>query len=355
MNIKPAFLLFALFIGLNGTLLAQISNPSGLIEPVEPEDIWAKTLEGNHYNEFWNYQFYLDDGMTVHITFSAANFGTFKSPVSGAQISIYNFDGELYQASKEYPIGNLIQDRQNYRFQLQDDREIYFQGQLPNEHRVKINTSKSGISYDIDLRLSNIHKGVKWGDGFFRIGNDRIGIITHIPFANVRGHVTVNDTRKDVRGTAYMDHTFQNQTTAKLVHSGYRFVHHSNKQNWDLLFFMLPKHTDDYSTIGYRLKKQDGQMEIMGIERIERMTEAEAFGEKIARIIDLRLEGSAPLRVSRTQDNQKFSVLGELGWLAKKAAKSFLGGEVINIRGEAILMESGNRPKRGYYNFYKID
>lgn len=334
---------------------AQVSNPEGRIEPVPDDDIWAKTLDGNHYNELWNYQFYLNDGIVVHIAFSVANFGTFKSPVSGVQMSIYNLDGELYQVSREYPVHYLIQDKENYMFQLRDERTIYFRGKLPNEHEVRVGFSKDGVHYDVDLTLTNIQKGVKWGDGIFNIGNEEVGIITHIPYAEVQGTIVVNDIEKRVRGTAYMDHTFQDQATTSLVHSGYRFIHQTNKQNWDHLYFFLPEETGNNKTIGYRLEKKNGELKVNGIEYIDRLAKGDAFGEDIARILDLRLDDSSEIRVSRTANLEKFSVLGELGWLAKKAAKSFLGGEVIYLRGEAILMESGNRPKRGYYNFFLID
>lgn len=355
MKLKFLLLFLILVFLQNSPIHAQISNPKGDIKPATDDDIWAKTLEGNNYNELWNYQFYLNDGMIVHIAFSVANFGAFKSPVSGVQMSIYNFDGELYQVSREYPIHYLIQDKENYMFQLRDERTIYFRGKLPGQHEVRVGFSKNDVRYDVDLKLNNIHKGLKWGDGIFHIGDEDVGIITHIPYAEVNGTVKIDDIEKKVRGTAYMDHTYQDQATTDLVDSGYRFVYQKDKQNWDHLYFFLPEEKGKNKTVGYRLAKENGDLMINGIEFIDRLSKGKAFGEDVARILDLRLDDSSEIRVSRTADLEKFSVLGELGWLAKKAAKSFLGGEVIYLRGEAILMESGNRPKRGYYNFFLID
>lgn len=355
MSFKLSLLSLALLFLYQTSISAQISNPNANIEKTSDNDIWAKTLEGNHYNEFWNYQFYLNDGLTIHITYSVANFGSFKSPVSGVQVSVYNFDGNLYQAPREYPISYLIQDRKTHTFRLREGRNIYFRGKLPQQHEVRVNFSKDDVTYDIDLRLNNIHEGLKWGDGLFQVGREEVGIITHIPYAGVQGKVAINDHEKKVQGTAYMDHTYQNQTTTRLVHSGYRFVHHADKENWDLLYFMLPEHSNNNKTIGYRLVKENGDISVNGIENIDRLTTGDALGIDIARILDLNLENSEEIRISRTADFERFSVLGGLGWLAKRAAKSFLGGEVVNVRGEAILMETGNRPKNGYYNFFKID
>lgn len=336
-------------------LQAQYSNPEGNIEPVSDTDIWAKTLEGSHYNEMWNYQFYLSDGITVHIAFSVANFGSLKDPVSGVQMSIYNLTDEVQQVSREYSIKYLIQDREENIFRLRDQRTIYFKGKLPNEHRVHVEFTKNDVSYKVLLDFSNIQKGIKWEDGLYHIDDEDVGIITHIPYADVEGVVKVNDVEKHVRGTAYMDHTYQDRTATDIVKSGYRFVHQENKQNWDLLYYLLPEDASENKTVGYRLTNKDGKISLNGVQQITRMNSSEAFGVDIARIMDLRLADQSRVRISRTKDFEKFSILGELGWLARKAAKSFLGGEVISLRGEAILMEDGNRPKRGFYNFYVVD
>lgn len=356
MKMKKYYLIFiALFLLFQNPLSAQYSNPEGGVQPTSENDIWAKTLEGSHYNEMWNYQFYLNDGLMVHIAFSVANFGSFKDPISGVQLSIYNLDGELHQVSREYSIDYLIQDREQSMFQLRDERTIYFKGKLPYEHKVHVEFTKHDVHYKVLLDFTNIQDGVKWGDGLYHIGDDDVGIITHIPYAEVQGTVQVDNVEKTVRGTAYMDHTYQDRATTDILSSGYRFVHHDNRKNWDLLYYLLPKNRSQNKTVGYRLTNKDGKLTVTGVEHIARMNSSEAFGVNFARVMDMRMEDESEIRVSRTEDFEKFSILSELGWLARKAAKSFLGGEVISLRGEAILMEDHNRPKRGYYNFYIID
>ncbi|MCC5940671.1 MAG: hypothetical protein JJU37_03950 [Balneolaceae bacterium] len=334
---------------------AQISNPNGALKYSSPDDIWAKTLVGSHYNEFWTYHFYLNDGLTLHITFSVANFGSLKSPVSGVQVSVDGLDDNIYQLSREYNINHLVQDKENHMFRLRQERDIWFEGKLPEEHRIRINTSKDGVDYNIDLNMANILKGYKWGDGKFQIGNEEVGIITHIPYAEVSGYVDINGNRKNVTGSVYMDHTFQHQTTTRLVDSGFRFVHHQDSKNWDIVYLLLPDDSNEKKTIGYRLKSVDGKVSLLGVNNISEMSKSSVFGENVARIVDLNLSSSGDIRLTRMEDSEKFSVLSELNRFARRAARTFLGGEVIHFRGEGVLTETGQRPKQGHYNYFIVN
>lgn len=354
-QMQKKIFIVSLILLLSTSANAQISNPVGNLNKASSDDIWAKTLVGSHFNEFWTYHFFLNDGLKVHITFSAANFGNLKSPVSGVQVSIDRLEGELYQLSREYNINHLVQDKENYVFRLRQEREIYFEGKLPDQQRIRIHTTKDGITYDIDLNVQNILDGIIWGDGIFRIGNEEVGIITHIPYAETSGYVEVNGKRRNVNGTVYMDHTYQYQTTTRLVDSGYRFIYHEDPQNWDIVYMLLPDDSRSRQTIGYRLLSKNGNIEVHGVENIERLTKSSVFGENVARILDINLNHADPIRLTRMEDSEKFSVLSELGRIARRAARTFLGGEVIHFRGDAVLMESGERPKHGHYNFFIVD
>lgn len=352
----PRLSFIALFLILfSSTGYSQISNPNGELTYSSPDDIWAQTLTGSHFNEFWTYHFYLNDSLTLHITFSVANFGSLKSPVSGVQVSVDGFDENIYQLSREYNINHLVQDKENHIFRLRQERDVWFEGKLPYEHRIRIDTSKDGVHYDIDLDIHNILKGYKWGDGKFQIGSEQVGIFTHIPFAEVSGYVAINNKRKDVTGTVYMDHTFQNQTTTRLVDSGFRFVYHQDSRNWDIVYLLLPEDTTDKQTIGYRLKSVDGKVTLQGVENIAELRKSSVFGEDVARTLDLNLSSSNDIRLTRVEDSEKFSVLSELNRFARRAARTFLGGEVIHFRGEGVLTESGQRPKRGHYNYFIVN
>lgn len=343
---------------LPGGILAQISNPAGGLTEIAPEKIWPQTLRGSHYNEFWNYHIYLDDGTKVHITYSVANFGSLKSPVSGVRLSVL-FPGkngpEIYQVSREYGIEHLVQDEPNDRLQLRAERDLFFEGKLPETHRVRIFTRKDGNQFDIDLTFSNISRGYTRGNGKFNVNGEQIGHLTHIPYAEVKGHVAVNNTRSEATGKAYMDHTYQFQATTSLLKSGYRFVYLKDADNWDSFFFLLPEDGQEMKTVGYRLYKRDGEVRQAAIERITQITKGRVSGKNIALTMEIELDNGERLRITRSEDEETFSVLGELGWIARRAARTFLGGEIIDFRGTAHLLEDSQLPKTGEYNFFIVD
>tara|TARA_R100001143_G_scaffold63581_1_gene72421 strand:+ start:28042 stop:29109 length:1068 start_codon:yes stop_codon:yes gene_type:complete len=349
-------LLLSLFTFLSvNRVQSQVSNPTGTLHDTTEDEIWPHTLTGSHYNEFWNYQFYLNGDITVHITFSVADFGSLKSAVSGVQVSIYNLEGQLYQLSREYDIEHLVLDKEKFIFRNRMEREIFFEGKLPDAHRIRIQTTKNDVAYDIDLSLSNIQDGFKWGNGKYHIGSEEVGIITHIPYSEVSGYIEVNGVRKSAVGTAYMDHTFQNQTTTNLMNSGYRYIHHNSPNEWDLIYFMLPNNSTDQKTIGYRVEKSNGNLNLNGIEQIIHIDKSQIFDENVAQVIEVKFSDGHTTQILRTENHEKFSVLSELGRLARSVARRFLGGEVIHFRGEATLLEPAKRRKDGYYNFFIIN
>ena len=334
---------------------AQAENPRGTLQSASPDEIWPHTMTGSHFNEFWNYQFYLNDDIKVHIIFSVNNFGNLKSPVSGVRITVHGLSDKTYNLSREYNLDWLVLDKETFTFRPRLERDLYFEGRLPDEHRVFIDTSKDGVNYEIDFNFSNIQPGLVWGDGIFRLGNEEVGIITHIPYAEVTGRIKIDGHERQVNGTAYMDQTYQNQMTTRLIHSAYRFVYHGGPQNWDISYFMLPSDRGDRPTIGYRLNRTGEEVKLNGIQRIKEKTLSRAFGKQIAQNLTLELDNGHIMNLNRSHDDESFSVMGDLGWFARRAARTLLGGEVIDFRGEAYSRVEDEMPKMGEYNYFIIE
>lgn len=357
-RIRPLYLsalLLLLTPFATGETAVQISNPAGELREADPELIWVQTMDGRNYNEFWNYQFYFDNGIRLHLIYNLANFGGLKSPVSGVRVSIYYPDGEVKQVAREFPIERLLQDKDIHRVWLQPGKDLYFEGELPHEHRVVMRTSKDGDDFDIDLRFRNIEQGYMWGDGTFNVHDEQIGIVTHIPYARVSGHIVVNDRRERVSGTGYMDHTFQNQTTSRLVTSGFRFVNHRDRNNWEILYALRPRNNPDDRMIGYRLRKVNGEVELIGADRFYGADRGRAFGRRVSNNVRIGMEDGSEILLKREKDQEIYALFRELGWLARQGARTFLGGEVVDFRGNGVLEQSSGNSIRGHYNFFVID
>lgn len=340
------------FIG-TGSILAQ-GQPGGL-QLAASEDIRAKTLSGGHYSELWNYQIYLDNGMSLYIVFSVADFGRLKSAVSGIRVSMYGLDDDVYHINREYPVSDLLQDPENLEFNINPrQNNIWFKGKLPDEHEIYINTEKSGNRFKIHLKFHDIQAGYKMGDGLFDVDGEEVGIITHIPFAKVTGYAGINDHVPDVNGIGYMDHTWQFQSAARLFSSGYRFVYHRNVSEWDLIYFMVPAKRGQ-GPIGYRLYAEAGKVKLEGVAEVENISMPSDRNIKVPLMMDLFLESGAGLRVENQELTDVSSVFTELNWVARNLMRRIAGGKMVDYRGTGKMRVGESLPKKGYYNYSSIE
>ncbi|MGM0506866.1 MAG: hypothetical protein ACQER4_06735 [Bacteroidota bacterium] len=334
---------------------AQIIQPEGQLQPTDKDDFWPHTLSGNVFSELWTYQFYLEDGTKIHAAFSVGNFGSLKSAVSGLRLSVLFPDSETYHLAREYPLDKLVQDRENHQLRFHPERELYINGKLPEEHHVTINTQKDGVVFDLTIDFDNIQPGFKWGDGVYRIGNQDLGIITHIPYAEVHARGEVGEHTFDDTGTAYMDQTFQFQTTTKMLEEGYRFVRHHSPTQWDILYVLRPDNAHGDRALGHYVQQRGDSPELAGIENARVESRGRAFGKSVAHKVTFQRTGGDTLALERLKDEERFSLFAELGWLARRAARTFLGGEVIDIRGVGRMQDPYGSSLEGEYNFFIVD
>jgi hypothetical protein len=325
--------------------------PEGELQPTSADDLRPRT-EGNRYNEFWTYHIFLENDTQVYLSFTRANFGSFKSAVSGLRLSIINFDGENYEVAREFPQEYFsFSPEDNYRLQLRPGREIWFEGKLPEEQRIRVQTSKDGVEYDLDLQISNIVPGVSWGNGEFRYDGESIGIIMHIPYADIEGTIRLNDKEKAVRGSVYMDQTYQTTITPKILASGFRYIRHS-PDDWEIGYLLIPevrRETD--RIIGYSIGLRDGEV-MMWKPQLLTVGEMSRFSKSGRAPGRLKADFNPghSVSVQRIQDQERVSFLGELSRFSRRVVRGYLGGEVVEYRGKADI---NGQP--GYFNYFMIE
>lgn len=342
----------------NAPSAAQSSNgssqPAPELRPTQADDIWARTLSGSQYSELWNYQVYLENGMALYITFSATNFGKLKSAVTGIRVSMYGLDGKVYHLNREYPIDDLRQDRTEYKFDLNPrQNNIWFKGKLPDFHEIYINTEKGGHRFKINLQFSDIVRGYKLGDGIFELQGSEVGMVTHIPYARVTGYAGINNDVKDVKGVASMDHTWQNQNAMKHFTGGYRFVHHRDRGNWDIVTFMEPKGGNGSAT-GYRILSESGRV---SVQRVDRSIHEKHHSDKKVKapaLIEAHTN-SGVLKLATSETPDVSSLIADQGWLARQVIRGIVGGEIKNYRGEATLTLPNGTVKKGHFAYFAVE
>jgi hypothetical protein len=168
-----------------------VTSPEGGLRRDTQADLAPETRPGRTHNEFWTWQFRLNDGIQVQLNLSRVHFGTFKEPVCGADLAVMNFAGRNAFVAREYPMRNFVWDPQVSRLGVHP--AIYAEGLPPREHRVAFATRKGGRDYFLELEFEHMTPGAVWGDGIFRLGKgEDVALFLHIPKARVHGRLGID-------------------------------------------------------------------------------------------------------------------------------------------------------------------
>jgi hypothetical protein len=342
-----------LIIVLSNHLYSQnsIVNPTGDIRYVEAKEINLHEKNGNYYNESWNYLIALDNDSQIYINILVSHFGRLKKPVSSARMSLLNWDGKDYKVAREYSLDLLQFEEDRYRMMLHPDRGIWFEGILPESHKIVYRTKKDGIHYDINLELKEIAKAFTWGNGIFRIGkDDQVGIFSQIPRAKVSGFIALDYDTVSVQGFATMTQNYQTNLGVRLFEKSYKYyIYEENYSRSG--FFLIPKDKSN-SIIGYAYEyRSDGSILIKKPVSIQSSDEASFIHGSISKKIEICYEKHPCENLSVIEIDEKDSILDGLSGLRKFLAKRFLGGNIIELRGIAIQNDS----LRTLYSVGKIE
>jgi hypothetical protein len=324
---------------------SAVQTPTGDLRTATMADLKPHPSSSKTYNEFWTYQFYFEGDIQACLNFSRVNAGSFKSPVCGADLGIIGLKGRNFVVAREY-------DKSNFIFtdslsQLRVHENIWFQGKLPEEHRVHFVTTKRGVSYYLDLAFTDILPGKVWGDGIFKVDGDQVGIFIHIPYAKVSGRMAVNGDTMDVKGRAYMDHTYQTDLAPKLVNGGYRYVSRTPPLN--VGYFLQPN--SGTLPVGYGLKEENGSLRLMKPSALKTLTTARSLDVTVPSTLEIDFKDSTKTVLKRDDERYRLSFLWEFNWLEKRAIRAVMGGEVKTFKGMGTLDSS----QHVGYDFFVVD
>lgn len=338
---------------LMGVVVEPMPAQRAATTPIKADEIFAKTLGSSQYNEYWNYQMYFDNGMSLFIQFSVSNFGRLKSSVSGIRVSMYGLDGQDYHINREYPIEDLRQDPAIHEFNINPRQmNIWFKGTLPESHQMYINTQKHGHRFKIDVSLNDIAQGIRLQDPEFMLDDHRLGMQTHIPFARVSGTVGINDNVKTVRGVAYMDHTWQYQNSSKKLTQGYRFVRLNSESNWESIYFIEGNTNRGSKPVGYRISRSNGGSVLM--QTIIDLKQSAPDDIRNNRYL-ITFNDGAKMSIEKHLVQDETSIFTDLNWVTRQLMRSILGGEIKDTRGTVQITTNGQSLRDGYFNRFRLD
>lgn len=306
----------------------EVKRPTGPLRFDTPEDLAPHPSKSKSYNELWTFVFQFDGGAQLFLNFTRANLGP-RDPVCGADAVLTGFQGKSFAVAREYPLKNFRFDAATHGLAVHEN--IHFAGVGTDSLNVFFKTSKQGLNWFADLKVTDADKGAVWGDGFFGMGEDRVGLFLHIPKAKVQGRIAINGDTLNVTGTAYMDHTVQTAFAPRLVRKGLRFVQHQGDVLVGQVFESV--HDFQHQALGYGLCGGGDQRELLMPEAFKVTTTGRALKIKVPTQIQLLKGGQVAFTFDRQQDRQSASTLQEFNYFTKIAIKTMLGGEVFAFRG----------------------
>ncbi|MBF0431657.1 MAG: hypothetical protein HQK83_10280 [Fibrobacteria bacterium] len=326
-RLRPVFwLVTAVLVSFS---FGEVTFPSGGLTNTSFTDLKDHPQNSKTYNEFWTYHFDLSQNIQIVLNFSRANLGRLKDPVCGTDMAVIGFKGKNYTVAREYP-------EKNFQFSnaiegLNVHKNIWFKGALPKAHQVYFNTKKNGVSYYVNLKFSEISQGKTWGDGVFKLGNEKVGIFIHIPRARVQGVVAINNDTLVVEGTCYMDHTFQSDMGTKLVKYGYRYQAVGDNIHVGYILETLKQYQK--KIIGFGLTGTPGSLSLLKPENVYLSSSHKPRGVRMPKKMTIKYD-SRSVVFTRDKDRSSWSILSEFRGIVKWTAKKFMGGEIIYFRGQ---------------------
>ena len=313
-----------------------VVRPDGGPRAADLNDLRPHIHSKAGYVENWTYSIYLDDDIQLYMNYTILDMGIAGGLSTGADLTVVGVDDPAYFVARKFDIDELTFEDDKQKLTVHKD--AWFEGPLPDRHRIYFKTTKNQVSYLVDLEFTEIEPGIVPGDGLYRFSKKKaIGLFIHIPHAKVTGTVTVNDKVFDVTGTAFMDHFFQTKNLLGSMCCGFQYIFHDD--DWQVASLFLVPNGKTLEALGYGLSASGGKTALQMPEALNIASYAEAEGVKLAKTLDIAYQSNQMLRIEWNALDASRSVLSEVGGL-KPLAKFFLGGEVFYFRGRGKLQDN---------------
>lgn len=310
----------------------EIVFPQGEERELTAADFFRYAKNDIKYNEIWRYNFVFNNGAKVFLSYSIMSV-PFSGTNCGINISFYNFRGKNHQVGREYPEDRFEECRDAtgaIHIRTGSENNVFFMAGIPGDgHHVVFKTNKNE-GFLLDLVFNNSLPGKVIGDGVFKLGRQKNGLYIHIPEGCVKGVIGIGETVMEVEGFGYMEHLRQTKKTMDLAACSVQLYGEDAPFTGNI--FVGPEKYA-FSPYGYAIDKKTRKILLPK----EIKTDNNIISNKLRSLNGVEITWqNEPLTVTINNpvEHQRFSVLSTIkGWPAKQAAKLFMGGELISIRG----------------------
>ena len=303
---------------------SDVQAPSTNIRNVDKSDFFAKNLKSAKNTEAWTYQFVFDNGTRAYV-----NYATIVIPASGKKIgcdiSFFNLKGKKSNIGRQYPLERIKEYKDQNKISIKDE---YIMEGLPGKgHRVLFTANKEDFGkFLLDITFTSANKGKVPGDGKWKIGDGYYGAAVLIPYGRVKGKIAHNSDTLEVQGYGYLEHTWQSGNPTDLAERAFNVSEATRGAYAGRLAL-----DEDGVPFGYLIEKKGDKSNVLLPKSI--LENGKPYkGSKFPKTaLQITWQNAADtLTLDMSKPRQKFSMLENFdGWLAKKATKVMLGGEIF--------------------------
>lgn len=321
--------LFALFF--INTLSLSPGNESIQSEVREAvnSDFKPRDIRSKYYSEYWTYHFFLEDSIQIVYSLSINDIGSLKERVGGARMLVYWKDGNEYTMNREYPYKKFYYDESTNDLGLNRGSSYWIKGSLDSAMHVRFKTSKDGVKYDLELKMTNIIKGKIVNNGEHLIDNNQMGINLLIAHSDVTGQVAINNDTVNVTGYGFADHQFHTFKQTDKLSKGIRY-HVGNEKKGFVGHIQFQKDLTK-EMIGYTLKIEDGETKYVKPIGFYSENPGKIKGAAIDFDYSFYYSDDTASHLRLGKKLLEFSVFDELSRFMQSIVKRIFGAEIVEF------------------------
>ena len=272
----------------------------------------------------WSYVFFFDNGIKAYV-----NFSLLPVPAQGQKVacdlSFWSPKWKHPSVGRQYPPERMVVDKEKHRISIKE--EYLMEGPIAKGHRVLFSAEKGG-SFLLDVSFDSVIRAQKPSQNSWNIEKGSFFQEILIPYGRVSGKIAYNNDTLSVKGYAYADYSVQKSLGVESVSRSFLF---SSKKYAGRLGI-----SKKGELFGYALEIEGSQTRILSPKSI--LQNAKPYDGTRFPNSELEIIWNEPvesLKIDASKVFQKFSVLQNFdGFMAKKAMKFAMGGELLFYRGQ---------------------